>query len=207
MPFLPSTPWRVRLSLLGVACLGACVNAPTPLSKDTTPAYVAPAGVATARLLMRGSLQKDEHFAVYALDDALRCSGPRRLGSGTAAQQPAPAALAAGMQTTLDFVFMKPPSQVCLVRWTFTPQAGRSYAVQGGAAGTSCRAVVLDTTEPDRVRPADGAVRRNTTGQPCLPLDKAPGLHASPLDGGQSNGEAVLYPSATTADLEGLIRR
>jgi hypothetical protein len=63
----------------------------------------------------------------------------------------------------------------------------------------------VDVTRPDQLRPADGALRRNLGSEVCLPLSRSEPPPRSPLEGGQSGGDAVLNPAATTADLEGLI--
>lgn len=168
--------------------------------------YSVPRGSPTARLVLRAALQADEQLIVNALDDALACKGSRRVTGGTAKQPPAAAVLAAGKLITLDYAVLKPPRQACLVRWTFTPEAGRSYMLQGMATATGCLALLFDVSQPDQVRPAAGAVRRNVAGQACAPLDQSAAMPSSPLDGGQSGGDAVLNPLATDADLEGLIR-
>lgn len=180
--------------------------APAAAASAVIATYSVPAGTPTARLLMRANLQPDEQYGVFAADNALTCSGMRRVGNGTAQQQPAPAVLAAGQLMTLAYVVTKAPRQVCQVLWSFTPEAGRVYALQGVAAPTGCLSVLFDVTQPDRSHPATGAVRRNVGGQLCAPLDKSAPVPRSPLEGGQSHGEAVLNPAATTADLEGLIK-
>jgi hypothetical protein len=167
--------------------------------------YSLPRGSPSSRLLMRGAMQPGDQFVVNVLDDALQCKTPRRVGSGTAQKQPDAAQLAAGILTTLDFVVTKSQRQQCLVRWTFTPVAGRSYALQGNSTATGCGALLVDVTRPDQLRPADGALRRNLGSEVCLPLSRSEPPPRSPLEGGQSGGDAVLNPAATTADLEGLI--
>lgn len=196
-----------------LALLAGCATPPSgtpgsPITASTLPTnYSVPKGSPTARLVMRGTVVAPDQFYVYALQDALGCKTPQRVGIGTAQKQPDAANLAAGVLTTLDFVIVKPTRQQCLVRWSFTPVAGRNYAMQGNVSPTGCVALLFDITEPDRVRPAEGAVRRNANGQACLPLDKSPAAPRSMLDGGQSDGEAVLNPAATTTDLQGLMPR
>ncbi len=202
------------------ALLAAC-EAPAPAPPRPAPAaaasgaslagtqaavYSLPRGSPSARLLMRGVLQPGDQFVVNALDDALGCKTPRRVGSGSAQRQPDAAHLAAGVLTTLDFVVIKSQRQQCLVRWSFTPVAGRSYALQGSSSATGCGAALIDVTLPDQLRPADGALRRNMGSEVCLPLSRSAPPPRSPLEGGQSDGDAVLNPGAATADLEGLIR-
>jgi hypothetical protein len=176
------------------------------LASTQTALYSLPRGSPSARLLMRGVMQPGEQFLVNVLDDAVQCKTPRRVGTGTAQKQPDAAQLAAGVLTTLDFVVIKAQRQRCLVRWTFTPVAGRSYALQGNSSATGCGAALIDVTQPDQLRPADGALRRNMGAEVCLPLSRSAPAPRSPLEGGQSGGDAVLNPGATTADLEGLIR-
>lgn len=194
------------LATLAAWLAGCSTPTPPAPAPDAAAAYQVPAGAPTARLLMRATVPAPDRFVVFALDDALLCKGPKVVGRGGGNQQPAAATLAAGVLTTLDFMVIKPPRQTCLVRWSFTPVAGRTYALQGGVSAGNCGAVVLDATQPDQVKPAEGALRRNPTGQSCLPLDKSAPAPRSMLEGGQVNGEAVLNPAATTADLEGLVR-
>ena len=121
---------------------------------------------------------------------------------------PAPATLAAGLLTTLDFVVLRSSKPLCVVRWSFTPEADKTYLVQGMVVGSGCTARLLDATVNDRPQPARGAVLRNGPGQTCLALDKSrpAGDNSSLIQGGQHNGEAVLQPNANTRDLQGLIR-
>lgn len=180
--------------------------APAAAASGVIATYTVPPGKPTARLLMRANLQPDEQYGVFVADDALTCKGMRRVGGGTPQQQPAPAALAAGSLMTLAYVVTKAPRQMCQVLWSFTPEAGRVYALQGVASPAGCLSLLFDVTQPDRSHPAAGAVRRNVGGQLCAPLDKSAPVPRSPLEGGQSNGDAVLNPAATAADLEGLIK-
>jgi hypothetical protein len=95
----------------------------------------------------------------------------------------------------------------CQVRWSFTPRADRIYLVQGMTVGDNCPAQLLDATQPERAQPPADLLLRSTPTQSCVPLAQAARMQTvSPIRGGQVNGEAVLNPRATTADLEGLIR-
>ena len=199
------------MALLGCAAppSGPLAGATPPASPASAalrnPPYSVPKGSPTARLFMRAKLQPDEQFNVFVLDDALACKGAKRAGGGTPQQPAAPTLLAAGVLTTLDYVVIKTPQRTCLVRWTFTPEAGRNYLLDGVNAPAGCLAVLFDVSQPDQIRTAAGALRRNLPGQACAPLTQSLAAPRSPLEGGQSEGEAVLNPLATAADLEGLI--
>jgi len=201
----------LAMALLGCAApehgptAGSAPPAPTASGALGNAAYIVPKGSPTARLVMRAKLQADEQYNVFVLDDALACKGAKRAGGGTPQQPATPALLAAGVLTTLDYVVIKAPQRVCLVRWTFTPEAGRSYLLDGVIAPAGCMAVLFDVSQPDQIRTAAGALRRNLPGQACAPLAQSLPAPRSPLEGGQSEGEAVLNPAATAADLEGLI--
>ena len=210
-------PWCRWPGLALVTGLVGCAAPSAGLVPDATPpaspasatlgnpAYNVPKGSPTARLLMRASLQPDEQFNVFVLDAAVACKGAKRAGGGTPQQPATPTLLAAGVLTTLDYVVIKTAQRTCLVRWTFTPVAGRSYLLDGVIAPAGCMAVLFDVSQPDQIRTAAGALRRNLPGQPCAPLTQSLAAPRSPLEGGQSEGDAVLNPLATTADLEGLI--
>ncbi|MCU7369372.1 hypothetical protein PEC18_00290 [Paucibacter sp. O1-1] len=123
--------------------------------------------------------------------------------------QPLPARLAAGQRVTLEFVVHRSGQTACSVRWSFTPRADRLYLVQGMTVADGCPAQLLDTTQPERASPPADLLLRSTATQACVPLAQAQAARAqaaSPIRGGQVNGEAVLNPRATTDDLRGLIR-
>lgn len=205
------------LLALSVGALAACVQAPT------SPAPGAPAGPVSvsasasapvvsgpsARLLLRAAVPADDKFALFQLGDPIACKTPRLLVGGTPQQAAEPALLAAGQLATVDFVLIRGGKPGLCTRWTFTPQAGRTYLLQGAAVGAGCLARLVDVTEPDRAQAPADAVMRNATNQPCVPMDKARAAAAgarSPIQGGQQDGEAVLMPQANAHDLEGLIR-
>ena len=193
-----------------LALLGGCAAPPAPGPGSAPAAAAAPAASGpSARLLLRGAVPADDRFAIFQLGDALACKDPRMLVAGTPQKTPDPATLAAGALTTLDFVILRGGKPGCFVRWSFTPQAGKTYLMQGLVVGGGCAARLFDASAPDRPLPLADAVLRNTGGQACLPLAQARANAAaggSLIQGGQHNGEAVLNPRATAKDLEGLIR-
>ena len=192
---------RRWLAIGGLAGLASCATAPPPGA--ATPALPG----ATARLLLRGAVPPDSRFALYTLGDAVLCQSPKLLAGGTP-QKPADAAtVPAGTLTTLDFVVLRGPKTVCVVRWSFTPGAGKTYLVQGQAQAGVCNARLMDASAADLPVPPADAVLRFTPGQPCTPLAQSPSppRDGSLIQGGQHNGEAVLMPNATSRDLQGLI--
>ena len=218
----PSRPaaraWRHRpgwaASLALCAALAGCGTPPPARPPGSgiglgaiSPASISPFGP-SARLLLRGAVQGDDRYAVVQLSDSQTCQGPRVLTGGNAKKAADPASIEAGKLTTLDFAVLQGNTAKCVVRWSFTPQAGKSYLVQGIAMGAGCTARLMDVSIPDRPVPPSDAVMRNAPGQPCIALDKAraAGDGGSLIQGGQLNGEAVLNPNATTQDLQGLIR-
>ena len=122
---MPDTPFAVdRLPTLPRVCkpaavlalmlLAACAAEPQAPSAGgpAGATLAAPAGAPRARLLLRGAVPGDDQYAVVELTDAQNCKDPRMLSSGDARKAPAPASLAAGVLTTLDFVVLraaKPP--------------------------------------------------------------------------------------------------
>ena len=201
-----------KVALVLLALLAGCAAPPAP-GPASAPVVVAAAPAASgpsARLLLRGAVPADDRFAIFQLGDALACKDPRLLIAGTPQKTPDPGALPAGVLTTLDFVILRGGKPGCFVRWSFTPQAGKTYLMQGLVVGGGCMARLFDASAPDRPVPPADAVLRSTGGQACLPLAQARANAAaggSLIQGGQHNGEAVLNPRATTKDLEGLIRR
>jgi hypothetical protein len=191
-----------RLPLVAALSLVLCGCA-TPSPK--LPSYTAPAGAPTAKLVMRGAVPSGDAFGVLVLDDAEHCKGPRLAGAGNSARNPTTVPLAAGTLTTVDFMLVKANKESCLLRWSFTPLAGKSYLVNGGAYGTGCRAALLDATNPDSMVAPAGLVRRDAKGNNCVPLAQARAAAANTAPGGQDQGAAVLRPGATTDDLQGLI--
>ena len=192
-----------------LALLTACATGPqAPTAGDKAAATAAPASGPRARLLLRGAAPGDDQYAVVELADAQNCKDPRMLSSGDARRAPAPASLAAGLLTTLDFVVLRAGKPQCVVRWSFTPEADKTYLVQGIVVGSGCTARLLDASISDRPQPARGAVLRNCPGQTCVALHEArpAGDNASLIQGGQHQGEAVLQPNASPRDLQGLIR-
>ncbi len=220
MPAHPATsplPWPApalqRLAWAALAAgLAACTGLPEAPSAagSASPASASPAPATgpRARLLLRGSVPNEDRYALVELADTPQCRDPHLLSSGDARQAPSPTSLAAGRLTTLDFLVLRAGKPQCGVRWSFTPEAGKTYLMQGLLVGSGCTAQLLDVTTSDRPQPAKGAVLRSGPGQPCVPLDQARPAGGSPslIQGGQHNGEAVLNPGATPRDLQGLIR-
>lgn len=195
-------PTTTRLALLATlsALLGGCA---TPAPK--LPNYAAPAGTPTAKLVMRGAVPSGDAFGVLVYDDAENCKGPRLAGAGNSVRNPTTVPLAAGALTTVDFMYVKANKESCLLRWSFTPVAGKSYLVNGAAYGAGCRAALLDATNPDSMAAPAGIVRRNDKGNACVPLAQARSTATTTAQGGQDQGAAVLRPRANADDLQGLI--
>jgi hypothetical protein len=189
--------WLAALASLLVA---GCATPPSKL-----PNYVAPAGAPTAKLVMRGSVPSGDVFGVFVHDDAENCKGARLAGAGNSARNPTTVPLAAGALTTVDFMLVKPNKESCLVRWSFKPEAGKSYVVNGMAFGSGCRAGLLDASNPDAMKAPPGIVRRDGKGTSCVPMAQAARSGGSAAQGGQDQGAAVLRPTANADDLQGLI--
>jgi hypothetical protein len=190
-----------RLALFAAlsSLLGGCATPPPKL-----PTYTAPAGAPTAKLVMRGAVPQLDAFGVLVYDDAENCKGPRLAGAGNSLRNPNTVPLAAGALTTVDFMYVKANKESCLLRWSFTPVAGKSYLVNGAAYGAGCRAALLDATNPDSMASPSGLVRRNDKGNACVPMAQARSA-SKVAQGGQDQGAAVLRPGANADDLQGLI--
>ncbi|HET9975942.1 MAG TPA: hypothetical protein VFQ20_00780 [Burkholderiaceae bacterium] len=200
---LPSSFVRVRALPPALALLAGCVT--TAPAGPSLPRHVAPTSGPTARLLVRAAVPAGDLYGVYLHDDALACTGPRIAGAGNATRQPAATAIAAGQLTTLDFTLFKPSKAACTVRWSFTPEAGKTYLVTGLGNAAGCSARVLDATDPDAIKPVAQALRRNSATRQCMGLDEARAAAANAPVGGQAGGDAVLRPGATGDDLKGLL--
>jgi hypothetical protein len=195
-------------SIAALTIAGALAGCATPTQTARTPPlpkYVAPDGVATAKLAMRASIPTGDYFGVLVYDDAQDCKSPRLAGAGSSTRNPTTVPLAAGNLQTLAFVIVKPNKESCTVRWSFTPQANKTYVVNGGALGSGCTAALLDASNPDQMRVPDGLVRRNAPGAICVPMAQATAVRGSKASGGQHDGAAVLNPNASTDDLTDLI--
>lgn len=186
-------------------------TATSPAARSASARYVAPTQVPTAKLVMRGTnLQAGDVYVVSVYDDAENCKGRRIAGAGNNVRSPTTVPVAAGAITTVEFMLVKAAKpetptkrDACMVRWSFTPDAGKSYLVAGNAIPTGCSANLIDATNPDAMRQAAGVVRRNVQNSTCLPLAQARAGAGSAAS--QSTGEAVLRPEATSDDLQGLI--
>jgi hypothetical protein len=195
-----------RVTWLAAAALTLLAGCATPPAATKLPPYVAPANAPTAKLVMRGAVPSGDAFGVFVHDDAENCKGARIAGTGTNARNPTTVPLAAGALTTVDFMLVKPNKDWCLVRWSFTPVAGKSYLVNGAAAAAGgCRAALLDVTNPDAMVAPSGSVRRNDKTNACVPIAQARAAAANAPRGGQDQGAAVLSPGANADDLQGLI--
>src|SRR3954451_10494452 len=86
---------------LGALLLASCA---TPRKPVQVPPYVAPAGVATARLLSRGAGATGDVFGVVVYDDSANCAGPRLAGAGNSTRAPKATEIEAGRIATLDFL-------------------------------------------------------------------------------------------------------
>ena len=202
----PSLVWLVvarRPAVLAAALSVLFAGCATPTPK--LPAYVPPSGAPTAKLVMRGNVPSGDAFGVVVYDDAENCKGARLAGAGSSTRTPTTVPLAAGALTTVDFILVKPNKESCMLRWSFTPVAGKSYLVNGLAYGNSCRAALLDATNPDAMATPAGAVRRDAKGNACVPMAQARAAGNAVAQGGQDQGAAVLHPGASTNDLQGLI--
>ena len=93
--------------------------------------------------------------------------------------------------------------------------AGRSSRLRGApiwsratARAHACSARVLDATDPDAIKPDATAVRRNASGNACMPLTVAQAARNAKSDSGQGGAgkdEANLRPGASADDLKGLM--
>lgn len=215
MPVVSVVPSMTNLSLSGlircvpatatVACLLLAGCAAPPATK--LPAkYVAPASGPTAKLVMRAVVPAGDLYGVYVLDDDERCGGRRMVGFGDAKRNPATTALAADEVQTVEFVLLKPSRQMCFVRWSFTPAAGKSYLLRGLGQPGGCLAVVMDMSDPEKLKLEPTALRRNPIGQACLPLAQSKPVPSTGAAAAAGEGQdAVLRHGAGAEDLQGLI--
>lgn len=187
--------------VIGIGTVAVLLGCAAP---PKSPPYAAPTGVPTAKLVMRGAVPTGDIFGVFVHDDAENCKGPRLAGTGNSTRNPTTVALAAGALTTVDFMLVRSNRESCLLRWSFTPVAGKSYLVNGGAFGAGCRGSLLDASNPDAMRAPEGIVRRNAKGNACVAMAQALST-AGGTQGGQDQGAAVLRPGASADDLQGLI--
>jgi hypothetical protein len=208
IPFPPAARTRpgaaVAVATVLVALAAGCAAPRPPLAK-----YTVPMQGPTAKVVMRGSLVANDFYGVFLFDDAERCQGPRLVGAGRNGRDAPSTAFVAGRPSTVDYVMFSPTSS-CRVRWSFTPQAGRTYLFTGrvvtGVPGAACAARLLDATDPDKIVPVAEAVRRDQGGSACLPSPQARALSASRPAGSRDEGDtAVLRPGAGDDDLKGLI--
>ena len=205
-PESPSADRHAPARLVAVAVASALVCAcatPTKNAIKVAP-YVAPAGAQTARLLSRGAVNAGDAYGIIVFDDATNCAGPRIASAGNSTRTPKATEIEAGKTTTLDFVVAHPDKTACRVRWSFMPDAGKTYLVAGALTAKGCSARLLDATDPDHMKAETSAQRRNLGGSACSALVARPAA-ANAVGGSEHTGEAVLRPGATTDDLQGLI--
>lgn len=195
--------WAALLAL--AAGLAGCA---TPSGPTGMPALAQPAADQPhARLQTRSTAPAGHVLAVVVQQDNATCTDARHVLRSPAGET-GQARLPVGRPLTLDVALVPPGGgRACVNRWTFTPQAGRSYVLQSAIVGAACPARLLDTTQPDRAAVPPDLVNRVQAGQSCVPLDKAPKVASGGIiQGGQIDGEAVLLPLATTRPLQGLIK-
>jgi hypothetical protein len=183
---------------VAVALIGACATTP-PIPK-----YVAPTTGPTAKLVMRGSVPEGDLYGVFLYDDSEHCAGSRLAGTGTSTRSPVTTTLAASRITTVEFYLLKPNRMACRVRWSFTPVAGKTYLLNGGARPNACVALVMDMSNPDSLKVEPTALRRNPGTTVCLPLAQSKAATATDA-ADTSSHDAVLRQGAGTDDLKGLI--
>jgi hypothetical protein len=190
-------------SAAAALALAACTTPPKPAKP--LPTYAAPAGSQTARLLGRGSVTGADVYGVLVFDDAATCSGPRLAGAGNASRPPKATELEAGRLATLEFLGVRADKTACRVRFSFLPSAGKTYLVAGVLNASGCSARLMDASDPDSIQVEKSAQQRTLVAGKCSNL-AANTPSTAALPGEHASGEAVLNPSATADDLQGLIK-
>ena len=175
-----------------------------------TPAYVAPpAGAATARLLMRGTLAPGDTYGVFVLGDD--CTRPQRVGIGNAQKNPDGTRITSNGLSTLEVLVLKPSRDIYRVRLSFMPQAGHSYVVTAQSMATGARALVLDATQPDAMKLEPTLRRRDVTGNACLTWASSRPIKVATQDATSDGASDLPIPKARDEsvpdDLSGLISR
>lgn len=215
--------WKLILgtAVLAAGLAGCATRAPEPAGSEAAepatlfPGYSAPTEGPTVPLALRGAVPAGEAWGVYLLRDHDLCTGHERVGLGNSQLGALTSTrLPAERLATVDFVVLKSPTLMCTIRWTFTPRAGRSYAVVGrsetetaGCASTS--ALVLDTTDPDNLEPLMTAQRRNSADNGCIALSEARTIAAviqSARERVVRQRDAVLKGDADADDLKELTK-
>ncbi|HEV7913340.1 MAG TPA: hypothetical protein VGP22_06205 [Albitalea sp.] len=169
--------------------------------------YQPPTSGPTAKLVMRATVPEGDLYGVFMLDDAERCGGHRMVGTGDTKRNPLTTTVAANRLQTLEFRLIKPSKQVCAVRWSFTPLAGKSYLLRAGTQTGGCVALVMDMSNPEQIKLEPTALRRNPGTSSCMPLSQSKGVTAAEADAGKGGQDAVLREGAGTEDLQGLMGR
>jgi hypothetical protein len=201
---------RRLAALAGLTLLASCAGGPpsspaTATSPSTLPRYATVTSGPTARLIMRTQLEGTATlYGVNVLAGSDDCGQRQVVGAAKAGVAALPTvALAAGRIATVEFAGVNADKKICIVRWSFTPVARRSYLLQSAFDGARCTSLVLNATDPDAIRPEAGALRRNPTpDKACVPLGQAKAIHLTP---GASRGDATLSPGADASELKGLI--
>ena len=180
-----------------------CAHKPQP-----TPAYVAPpAGAATARLLMRGTLAPGDTYGVFLLGDD--CTRAQRVGIGNAQKNPDGTRITATGLSTLEVLVLKPTRDIYRVRLSFMPQAGHSYVVTTQSMAAGARALVLDATQPDAMKLEPTLRRRDVTGNACLTWANSRPIKLATQDATSDGASDLPIPKArdnnVPDDLSGLI--
>lgn len=157
-------------------CIGfVLVGCAQPLQQPL-PIYLAPAGTHTARLLMRGYIPAGDTYGVFVFGNAETCMEPQKAGAGNATHNPDATRLRAGELSTVSTALYKPDRSVCAIRWSFVPQAGRSYVITMSAREGGCASRLLDVTDPDRPVPEPTLRRRNSAENICIPMSQTRAL-------------------------------
>jgi hypothetical protein len=175
--------------------LAACAQ---PVAK-----YQAPTAGPTARLLMRGAMQPGDRYGIFLADSADDCKGMRIAAAGGAGVDPAAIKISAQGLRTVDMFVSKADRTSCRVRWSFTPQAGRSYLVQARSTPGGCSALILDATDVDAMKLETSLIRRDVPGNVCVPLAQSKTiaqLGAATAGGSTAQTRAPQSPSGVAED-------
>lgn len=190
---IANAPWPRLHALALVFCLAGCAHpvAPAP--------YAAPLpSKATARLLMRGTLDAGDTYRLSVYQDAQSCTGGRVAGVGTASEDPQGTTLVAGMLQTVEVRLAKPARQTCTMNWSFIPVAGHSYLVSARSEPGGCASLVYDATRPDALHVEPTLRRRDAGRVACVPLSLSRAAAGAASAGGSK-------PAVSEDDLQGLI--
>lgn len=115
----------------------------------------------------------DLSYEVAVYDDADRCTGRQRVGTGTRTSDPETTTIAAARWQTIETISHQPNHMICRDRWTFAPVAGRSYLAYTTSKPTGCTTMIYDMTDPDAIRIEPTLRRRDSRNNVCQPLAQA----------------------------------